>query len=161
MCVIFLCKGTRFSSHRRNVQERNVFHAYCMLYDCPLLIYVLLLWICGKCQVGRNYRVRPIVIQEPLKKKTFCFMIQHAASTELKQKAEAGLAGGYMSNMKVVSSYKRGQMSDDRVPQHQKNGLVPQIRNRTNSSSNFRVQVITDSWKHVFWFLGYSLLTLP
>lgn len=69
-------------------------------------------------------------------------MIQHAASTELKQKAEAGLAGGYMSNMKVLSSYKRGQMSDDRVPQHQKNGLVPQIRNRTNSSSNFRVQIL-------------------
>lgn len=36
-------------------------------------------------------------------------MIQHAASTELKQKAEAGLAGGYMSNMKVLSSYKGGK----------------------------------------------------
>ena len=50
-------------------------------------------------------------------KKTFCFVFQHAASTELKQRAEAGSGGGYMNNIKVLSSSKRGQMSDDRVPQ--------------------------------------------
>lgn len=74
-------------------------------------------------------------------KKTFCFMFQHASSTELKQWTEAGSRGGYMNNVKVLASSKRGQMPDDRGPQGstKKNSPVPKLRSMT--SSNFRVKV--------------------
>lgn len=51
-------------------------------------------------------------------KKMFCFVFQHAASTELKQRAEAGSGGGYMNNIKVLSSSKKRQISEERVRQH-------------------------------------------
>ena len=44
-------------------------------------------------------------------------MFQHAPSTELKQRADTGLGGAYVSNIKVLFSSTREQMSDDRVPQ--------------------------------------------
>lgn len=76
-------------------------------------------------------------------KKTFCFMFQHAASTELKQWTEAGSRGGYMNIVKVLASSKSGLMPDDRGPQgstkKKKNSPVPKLRSMT--SSNFRVKV--------------------
>lgn len=41
--VILLSKGPRIYVHRGNVQERNVFHAGCMLSDCAMLSCALLL----------------------------------------------------------------------------------------------------------------------
>lgn len=47
-------------------------------------------------------RVRPIEIWEALMKKRPCFMFQHASSTDMKQRAEAGSGAGYIDNIKVV-----------------------------------------------------------
>lgn len=71
----------------------------------------------GNVKYNITIRIRPIIIREALMKKTFCFMFQHAASTELKQWTEAGSRGGYMNNVKVLASSKRGQMPDDKGPQ--------------------------------------------
>lgn len=97
-------------------------------------------------------------------KKTFCFMFQHAASTELKQWTEAGSRGGYMNIVKVLASSKSGLMPDDRGPQGSTK-KKKQSSAQTEKHDKFKFQSESN---YTFlktglqpYFIGYSLLILP
>lgn len=100
-------------------------------------------------------RVRPIEIWETLVKKKL-FHVWTCSFYRLETKGwgwlRSRINGQYKGSL-IIKSLN--------ITHNQKISLVPQIRNKTSSSSNFRVKIITHSWKYTFWALGYSLWTLP